>query len=208
MENILVINGIKYKKVEDENFKLYDLVKYNGYEWYIIKIDNDNVTLLMKNKLDNDTMKSLFDEEYLSDSYDAKFNLDASNNDWVDSIIRQALNEKFIDKFDKNELNITKTNYDENKYSDDYIRLLTIREAEKLPREIRGIDEYYWTLSPSYFYSSHSSAYVWLVMPSGGLYPWDDVTASFGVRPVINLRADYLRIFKINSLILNGNRKE
>ena len=57
MENILVINGIKYKKVEDENFKLYDLVKYNSYEWYVIKIDNDDVTLLMKNKLDNDKYK-------------------------------------------------------------------------------------------------------------------------------------------------------
>ena len=192
MENILVINGIKYKKVEDKNFKLYDLVKYNSYEWYIIKIDNDNVTLLMKNKLDNDTMQSLFDEEYLDADYDAKFNLDVKNNDWVDSIIRQALNEKFIDKFDKNELNITKTNYDENKYSDDYIRLLTIREAEKLPREIRSIDEYYWTLSPSSFNSYYSHAYVWTVMPSGSLTPWHGVTASFGVRPVINLRANYL----------------
>ena len=192
MENILVINGIKYKKVEDKNFKLYDLVKYNSYEWYIIKIDNDNVTLLMKNKLDNDTMQSLFDEEYLDADYDAKFNLDVNNNDWVDSIIRQALNEKFIDKFDKNELNITKTNYDENKYSDDYIRLLTIREAEKLPREIRGIDEYYWTLSPSNFSSNSSLASVWYVMPSGSLHPWYNVTPSLGVRPVINLKAEYL----------------
>ena len=192
MENILVINGIKYKKVEDENFKLYDLVKYNGYEWYIIKIDNDNVTLLMKDKLGSDTMKSLFDEEYLDADYDAKFNLDVKNNDWADSIIRQALNEKFIDRFDKNELNIMKTNYDEDKYSDDYIRLLTIREVEKLPEEIRSIDEYYWTLSPSYFSSGNSLAYVWLVMPSGSLIPWNGVACSFGVRPVINLKAEYL----------------
>lgn len=192
MENILVINGIKYKKVEDENFKLYDLVKYNGYEWYIIKIDNDNVTLLMKDKLGSDTMKSLFDEEYLDADYDAKFNLDVKNNDWADSIIRQALNEKFIDRFDKNELNIMKTNYDEDKYSDDYIRLLTIREVEKLPEEIRSIDEYYWTLSPSYFISNDSIASVWLVVPSGSLDPWDSVTNSFSVRPVINLKAEYL----------------
>ena len=192
MENILVINGIKYKKVEDENFKLYDLVKYNGYEWYIIKIDNDNVTLLMKDKLGSDTMKSLFDEEYLDADYDAKFNLDVKNNDWADSIIRQALNEKFIDRFDKNELNIMKTNYDEDKYSDDYIRLLTIREVEKLPEEIRSIDEYYWTLSPSSFYSDSSNAYVWAVMPSGSLRPWHSVTNSLGVRPVINLKAEYL----------------
>ena len=192
MENILVINGKKYKKVEDENFKLYDLVKFNGYEWYVIKIDNDNVTLLTKNKLDNDTMQSLFSKEYFDDECGVKFNPDATNNDWTDSIIRQALNEKFIDKFDKNELNIMKTNYDEDKCSNDYIRLLTIREVEKLPREIRGIDEYYWTLSPSYFDSSYSDAFVWFVMPSGSLFPWYHVTYSFGVRPVINLKAEYL----------------
>ncbi len=192
MENILVINGIKYKKVEDENFKLYDLVKYNGYEWYIIKIDNDNVTLLMKDKLGSDTMKSLFDEEYLDADYDAKFNLDVKNNDWADSIIRQTLNEKFINKFNKSELNIMKTNYDEDKYSNDYIRLLTMREAEKLPEEIRTTNEYYWTLSPSRFTSGNSDARVWLVMPSGSLYPWANVTHSLGVRPVINLKAEYL----------------
>ena len=193
MENILVINGIKYKKIEDEeNFKLYDLVKYNGYEWYIIKIDNDNVTLLMKNKLDSDTMKSLFDEEYLDDECDVKFNSDASNNDWADSIIRQVLNEKFIDKFNKNELNIMKTNYDEDKNSSDYVRLLTIREAGKLPEEIRTINECYWTLSPSSFSSDYSIAGVWYVMPSGSLYPWNSVTFSIGVRPVINLKAEYL----------------
>lgn len=192
MENILVINGIKYKKVEDENFKLYDLVKYNGYEWYIINIDNENVTLLMKNKLDNDTMKSLFDEEYLNANYDVKFNLDVKNNDWVDSIIRQTLNEKFIDEFNKNELNIMKTNYDDDKYSNDYIRLLTIRETEKLPEEISEIDEYYWTLSPSYFTSNYWLARVWTVLPSGSLSPWYGVTNSVGVRPVINLKAKYL----------------
>ena len=192
MEDILVINGIKYKKVEDENFELYDLVKYNGYEWYIIKIDNDDVTLLMKNKLDNDTMQSLFSKEYLDDECDVKFNSDASNNDWADSIIRQVLNEKFIDKFDKNELNVMKTNYDEDKYSDDYIRLLTIREAEKLPEEIRTINEYYWTLSPSYFNSYYSGAYVWRVNPSGSLNFGSSVASSFGARPVINLKAEYL----------------
>ncbi len=192
MENILVINGIKYKRVEDENFKLYDLVKYNGYEWYIIKIDNDNVTLLMKNKLDNDTMKSLFDEEYLDTDYDTKFNLDVKNNNWEDSIIRQVLNEKFIDEFNKSELNIMKTNYDEDKYSNDHIRLLTMREVEKLPEKIRSTDEYYWTLSPSHFNSDYSLALVWSVMPSGSLDPWYRVTYSIGVRPVISIKADYL----------------
>ena len=50
--------------------------------------------------------------------------------------------------------------------------------------------KYYWTLSPSYFHSYSSNVYVWSVLPSGSLSPWGSVTGSFGVRPVINLRAD------------------
>ncbi len=49
---------------------------------------------------------------------------------------------------------------------------------------------YFWTLSPSYFNSYSSLANVWLVMPSGCLSPWYRVAYSFGVRPVISLRAD------------------
>ena len=51
---------------------------------------------------------------------------------------------------------------------------------------------YFWTLSPSYFYSSYSNANVWTVMPSGSLPPWYLMTYSVGVRPVINLRANTL----------------
>ena len=51
---------------------------------------------------------------------------------------------------------------------------------------------YFWTLSPSHFHSYDSLAYVWSVMPSGSLHPWNRVTYSLGVRPVINLRADTL----------------
>ena len=50
--------------------------------------------------------------------------------------------------------------------------------------------KYYWTLSPSYFTSINSGAYVWHVLFSGSLGPWINVTSPIGVRPVINLRAD------------------
>ena len=52
--------------------------------------------------------------------------------------------------------------------------------------------KYYWTLSPSCFSSIYSDARVWTVLPSGGLYPWNGVTYSIGVRPVINIKADTL----------------
>ena len=52
--------------------------------------------------------------------------------------------------------------------------------------------QYFWTLSPSYFESLGSIASVWSVYPSGSLNPWNFVTASFGARPVINIKADTL----------------
>ena len=62
--------------------------------------------------------------------------------------------------------------------------------------------QYTWTLSPSYFYSYNSHAYVWDVLPSGGLYDGSIVTASFGARPVINLKAD-TQITKGDGTVLN-----
>ena len=50
----------------------------------------------------------------------------------------------------------------------------------------------FWTLSPSYFTSNHSLASTWAVTSSGLLTPWSDVTNSFGVRSVINLKANTL----------------
>ena len=52
--------------------------------------------------------------------------------------------------------------------------------------------QYQWSLSPGGFYSNYSFARVWFVYPSGLLSPWSGVTDSFGVRPVINLKADTL----------------
>ena len=52
--------------------------------------------------------------------------------------------------------------------------------------------QYQWSLSPGRFYPNSSRATVWRVSPSGSLIPWDYVTYSLGVRPVINLKADTL----------------
>ena len=49
-----------------------------------------------------------------------------------------------------------------------------------------------WSLSPGIFDPNYSYADAWNVLPSGSLNPWRDVDFSFGVRPVINLKADTL----------------
>ena len=49
--------------------------------------------------------------------------------------------------------------------------------------------QYYWTLSPSYFYAAYSRAYVFCVYSYGNLSA-DSVDDASGVRPVINLKAN------------------
>ena len=57
--------------------------------------------------------------------------------------------------------------------------------------------QYYWLGSSSNFNSWEADANGWGVDPSGYLYPWYWVSNSFGVRPVINLKA--------NTQITEGN---
>lgn len=176
MEDILNINGGKYKKIkEDKDFKLYDEIQYNGYSWYIIDKKIDSVMLLAKDCLQDEEMQ---------------FN-NKNDFDWNNSLIKKKLNEDFIGAFNEEQLNIMHTNYDENKYSNDLIRLLTIREVENLPEEIRKCDDYYWTMSPSNFSSWHGTANVWNVFGDGSLSNRWTATA-LGVRPVISLKSEYL----------------
>ena len=62
--------------------------------------------------------------------------------------------------------------------------------------------QYFWTFSPCYFASNITDARVWSVMPSGSLRPWSSVEGKFGVRPVINLKAD-VQIAKGDGTALN-----
>lgn len=195
MENKININGIEYIRVDSikkEDFKVGDLINYNGYEWYIIKTEKDNSTLMMNNCLSEDKIKELFDDNYLDDEYDVKFNLDGSNNDWQHSIIRKILNYKFAYEFTINELSLMNTNYDENKYSFDLIRIPTIREIERLSDNIKSSNKSYWTMSPSFFHSSNAVAYVWYVTSTGNLY-WNWTSNGYGIRPVIKVKNDFLK---------------
>ena len=48
----------------------------------------------------------------------------------------------------------------------------------------------YWTMSPSYFDSVHGIAGEWYLNSDGYLAPWNYVANYWGIRPVINLKAD------------------
>ena len=51
---------------------------------------------------------------------------------------------------------------------------------------------YYWTMTPAQFTPSYAEARVFRVLSSGDFNPWNNVTRSYGVRPVINIRSDVL----------------
>ena len=133
MEKELVINGIKYVRYEEpKEYKLYDLVKYNGYKWIVIKVKNNKLTLMMKDCLSKDKMKKIFKTKYLTDDYDIKHSSDDICNDWNKTEIKRGLNDEFLKEFDKEDLIEMKTNYDEDKYSFDYIRIPSVREIRIL----------------------------------------------------------------------------
>ena len=194
MENKININGIEYIRVDSikkEDFEVGDLINYNGYEWYIIKVEKNYSTLMMKDCLLEDKIKELFDDNYLDDEYDVKFNLDVSNNNWQDSIIKKVLNYKFFDEFNIDELSLMNTNYDENKYSTDLIRIPTIREIERLSDNIKFSNKNYWTMSPSNFNSAYAFAYVWYVYSTGN-FGSTRTSYGHGVRPVIKVKNKFL----------------
>lgn len=200
MEKELIINGVKYVKCEEpKTYKIYDLVKYNGYEWIVINVKNDKLTLMMKDCLPKEKMKEIFNNDYLDEECDIKYSLDAKCNDWNKTEIKRGLNNEFLKEFKKEELVKMKTNYDENKYSYDYIRIPKIREIEKLDQNKIKPDKACWTMSPSRFSATWDSAREWLQYSVGRIDDWY-ITGSRGVRPVINLKSDNLKIEKVGTV--------
>ena len=53
-------------------------------------------------------------------------------------------------------------------------------------------NNYYFTMTPSYFSDASASTLVYAVSTTGELYSWLEVSLSHGVRPVINIRSDVL----------------
>lgn len=80
------------------------------------------------------------------------------------------------------------------------VGLLTIDEASMAGGLYNSVNtqyylytgQTYWTMSPSYFYSTFALAHAWSVNSTGSLYNGYAVSNSYGVRPVVNLSADVL----------------
>ena len=166
--------GILNDEVEIiDELKLYDIVKYCNYEWYVIKIEEDGVTLMSKITVANCTYSEI------------------NSNDWKDStVVIKCL--EFIKKMENDDLISMKTNYDENKYSYDLVRIPTFREIERMPMYVRECGNAYWTMTASYGVSEgFKNCYVFIVT-SYGYLSIDLVDFTYGVRPVIKVRRESL----------------
>ena len=204
MKEIIINKRYALMEIEEakKDYKVGDLVKYNEYEWWVLHVRENVVDLMLKERLSKDKIKEYF-ENYDND-FDVEFSAE-NNNDWIDSNIRKGIL-KFLDKeFNKNELQLMITNYDQDKYSEDYMRIPTVREAEKMTEDMHNIsDAYgYWTMSPMYtqnYSSGNASVFDVGGSSNPGTLDWFNVNTSYGVRPVISLKSNNPNIEKIQEV--------
>ena len=163
----------EYIESLDKELKLYDIVNYCNHEWYVIKIEEDTITLMLKDVIGTCT--------YSDNNY----------NDFAESNCIKLLNE-FMKKININDLVVLDRNYDEGKFYTGLIGIPTLREIEAMPMSVRNCGEAYWTMTSSYGVSEDCDyAFVFRVYSSGNLN-YDGVDSTNGVRPVIKVRRESL----------------
>ena len=162
----------EYIESLDKGLKLYDIVKYCNHEWYVIKIEEEDVTLMSKKVIGRCAYS------------------DNNCNDFYESNCIEILNE-FEKNLNLNDLLALDRNYDENKLYTGLIGIPTLREIETMPMSIRNFGESYWTMTASFGVSEDcSNAYVFRVSSSGRLSSSGVDWTGPGVRPVIKIKRE------------------
>lgn len=126
--------------------KIGDKVKYKNYEWFVTKIEDEKVTLMMADRMSDEDIEELFYEKEMRDSVN-DICFDKETNDWKDSYIRKVLNERFINKLNKQDLNKMTINYAEDEYTTDYVRIPSLKECRELPKEIFTNKDIFWLIN-------------------------------------------------------------
>ena len=167
-----LVASIEAKK-EEKELKLYDIVKYCDHEWYVIKTENGEVTLMSKDVIGTCTYS------------------DNNSNDWKDSnVINKCL--ELFNEIQSDDLISMKTNYDEDKYSYDLVRIPTLREIEQMPMNVRNCGYYCWTMTASYAANEYYDCAYVFYMNSDGYLGNSYTNHMMGVRPVIKIKESCL----------------
>lgn len=218
MEKESIIDRVKHIRYKEPKiYQVYNLVKYNGYTWIVIEANLLFVRLMMKNCLPEEKMKKIFDDDYFfnfddpddsntainictysygdgdygyfSDNY-IKYSLDKKCSDWNKTEIKRGLNDEFLKEFNKEELLNMRTNYDEDKYSFDYIRIPTVGEIKRLDLNKITPNRCCWTMSSDY-------DGVWIENVRNCVEFCLNSKSRYGVRPVITIKSDNPNIKKV-----------
>lgn len=163
----------EYVKNLDKELKLYDTVNYCNHEWYVIKIENDEVTLMSKDVIGTCTYS------------------DNNTNDFIKSNCIEMLNE-FEKKLNMGDLLALNRNYDENKIYNGFIVIPTLREIEAMPMDVRKCGNAYWTMTSSYGVSKDCTDALVFIAWSDGSLGSDYAHDVHGVRPVIKIKRECL----------------
>lgn len=172
----VIIDGVRYAPVEEDK-RVGDVIKFSNLDWFIIDQDEDSYTLFMKECMTPELVKRHFTQRgMVDDDYDIRYSF-TNNNAWEESYIRLVLNTSFV--YDLDQDNLIEMN-------DDYVRLITKDEIEKLPDKIKKVNRKYgyWSMTP---YSANTN-HAFIVNTHGTIFGNYDVTNTFAARPVIKIR--------------------
>ena len=165
---ILELNKIEEKQ---EELSIYDVVEWCNHEWYVIKIENEAVTLMSKSVIGVCTYSN------------------KNSNDFAKSNCIKILND-FLEKLNLDDLIRMRTNYDEDKFINTLIRIPTLREIEKMPMSIRSCSENCWTMTASYGASEDCDDASMFFVTTGGYLSSNGVNYTYGVRPVVKIKKE------------------
>lgn len=165
-----LVASIEAKK-EEKELKLYDVINYCNHEWYVIKIEEEYVTLMSKNVIGTCTYS------------------DNNSNDFEESNCIKILKD-FIEKLNIDDLMLMKVSYDEDRVINSIIRIPTIRNIEAMPMSVRECDVPYWTMTASYGVSEDCIDAGVFRVNSNGFLGYDFVSYAYGVRPVIKIKRE------------------
>lgn len=160
---------------ETRDIKLYDVVNYAGHDWYVIGLDGNIATLLVRG---SDFWAEIFDRH---------------SNDYKTSRIRQYLRDEILPDLIRNGANPIPTRLSRCK-TEDKLFLLSIEEAEALPKNIRRFFENWWLRS-----SGNEGDYAAYVDIYSGIHSpaitdnYGRITNDYAVRPAMRVRLEDLQ---------------
>jgi len=177
-----------------------EIIEYKNLDWYVMQETEKEKLIILKDNFTNKQSLKYFAPELVSETGGVAFNSDVTKIWWEDSEVREGLNGPFLRDLNKEDLNIIRTTLSldgEERTTEDYVRLITVDEVEKLIETkieiLRTKKDWYWTMNPSNFYIGYAGVFFVRGSSTPGYLNNAYVNYSDpGVRPVISLKSDNL----------------